>query len=155
MKCWDFAFLTIRCGESKIRQLLQSSAQSSADPTDTLSLTVKRESEMAGKFEINKAKDGQFYFNLKASNGRVILTSERYKELRGAENGIASVQKNAGTASRYEERTSSKGGPYFVLKAANGEPIGTSETYSSASAARKGIASVQRHAPGAAVKKPV
>lgn len=31
---------------------------------------------MAGKFVIDKAKDGQFYFNLIASNGQVILTSE-------------------------------------------------------------------------------
>ena len=34
----------------------------------------------------------------------------------------------------------SKTGPYFVLKAANGEPIGTSEVYSSEAAAKNGIA---------------
>lgn len=33
---------------------------------------------MAGKFEIKRASDGQFYFNLKARNGEIILTSERY-----------------------------------------------------------------------------
>jgi len=33
---------------------------------------------MAGKFEIKRAKDGQFYFNLKAHNGEIILTSETY-----------------------------------------------------------------------------
>jgi hypothetical protein len=27
---------------------------------------------MAGKFEIKRAKDGQFYFNLKARNGEII-----------------------------------------------------------------------------------
>lgn len=109
---------------------------------------------MAGKFELRKAKDGQYYFNLKASNGRVILTSERYKEERSAEQGIAAVQQNAGMAGRYEEKTSGNGKPYFVLKADNGEPIGQSEVYSSASAARKGIESVKKHAPGAAVVKP-
>lgn len=31
---------------------------------------------MAGKFELKKAKDGQFYFNLKAGNGQNILKSE-------------------------------------------------------------------------------
>ena len=35
--------------------------------------------------------------------------------------------------------------PYFVLKAANGEVIGTSEMYSSTSAMRKGIASVKKN----------
>ena len=44
---------------------------------------------MTGTFEIKKAKDGQFYFNLKASNGKVILDSEMYKEKSSAENGIA------------------------------------------------------------------
>jgi uncharacterized protein YegP (UPF0339 family) len=33
---------------------------------------------MAGKFEIKRAKDGQFYFNLKARNGEIILISETY-----------------------------------------------------------------------------
>lgn len=43
---------------------------------------------MAGKFELKKSKDGQFMFNLKASNGQVILTSEMYKTKASAENGI-------------------------------------------------------------------
>ncbi|MGL5119386.1 MAG: YegP family protein, partial [Plesiomonas shigelloides] len=33
---------------------------------------------MIGHFELKKASDGQFMFNLKASNGEIILTSERY-----------------------------------------------------------------------------
>jgi uncharacterized protein YegP (UPF0339 family) len=39
----------------------------------------------------------------------------------------------------------------FNLKAANGEIIGTSETYSSASARDHGIASVKANAPDAVV----
>ena len=39
---------------------------------------------MAGKYEIKKAKDGQFHFNLKASNGQIILSSEMYKAKNGA-----------------------------------------------------------------------
>jgi uncharacterized protein YegP (UPF0339 family) len=30
---------------------------------------------MSGKFELKKAKDGQFHFNLLASNGQVILSA--------------------------------------------------------------------------------
>ena len=33
---------------------------------------------MAGKFEIKSGKTGKFRFNLKASNGQIILTSEAY-----------------------------------------------------------------------------
>jgi Domain of unknown function (DUF1508) len=29
--------------------------------------------DMAGKFEIKKSSDNQFYFNLKAGNGEIIL----------------------------------------------------------------------------------
>ena len=50
---------------------------------------------MAGWYELDKSSDGQYYFVLKAGNAEVILTSERYTARSGAENGIASVQKNA------------------------------------------------------------
>jgi uncharacterized protein YegP (UPF0339 family) len=106
---------------------------------------------MAGKFEIKKASDGQFLFHLKAGNGEVILSSERYQSKGGAENGIASVKKNAPSDERYDRRTSSSGKPYFVLKAGNHEVIGQSEMYSSTSAMEKGIESVKTNAPTAAV----
>jgi uncharacterized protein len=50
---------------------------------------------MAGKFEITKDKAGKFRFRLKAANGEIIATSEAYESKAGAQNGIASVQKNA------------------------------------------------------------
>lgn len=53
---------------------------------------------MAGKFELKKTSNGQFRFNLKASNGQVIATSESYKTKAAALNGIESVRKNAGDA---------------------------------------------------------
>ena len=49
---------------------------------------------MAAAYEIKRAKNKQFYFNLKATNGEVILTSETYKSRTGVNNGIASVRKN-------------------------------------------------------------
>jgi uncharacterized protein YegP (UPF0339 family) len=107
---------------------------------------------MAGKFELRKTSVGQFYFSLKASNGESILASEMYESKAGAENGIQSVKTNAPIDSRYERKTSSSGQPYFVLKAANGEPIGKSETYSSNAAMENGIDSVKRNAPTAATE---
>lgn len=107
---------------------------------------------MAGKFELKKAKDGQFMFNLKASNGQVILTSELYKQKPSAENGIESVRKNAVREGAFEAKTNSKGEPYFILKATNGQEIGRSEYYSSKSAMENGIESVKKHAPDAKIE---
>lgn len=42
-----------------------------------------------------------------------------------------------------------KAGPYFVLKAGNGEIIGKSESYSSESACKNGIESVKKNAAAA------
>lgn len=47
-----------------------------------------------GKFVISKSKKDDYYFNLKADNGQVILTSEMYPSKSSCENGIASVKKN-------------------------------------------------------------
>ena len=106
---------------------------------------------MAGIFEIKRARDGQFYFNLKARNGQVILTSEMYTTKASAQHGIASVKTNAVLDQRFERKTSRRDEPYFVLKAANGEPIGVSEMYSSPSAMENGVESVKHHAPEARV----
>ena len=106
---------------------------------------------MAGKFEIKTGKTGKFSFNLKASNGQVILSSETYDSRKGAERGIASVKKNAGNDKRFERKTAKDGSPYFVLKAANGEPIGKSEMYKTKRSMENGIASVGKHAPDAPV----
>lgn len=106
---------------------------------------------MAGKFELKTAKNGKFHFNLKAANGQIILSSEMYENKKAAENGIASVKKNAGSDARFERKASAKGDPYFALKAGNGEVIGKSEMYSSNSAMENGIRSVMANAPDAAV----
>jgi uncharacterized protein YegP (UPF0339 family) len=106
---------------------------------------------MAGKFVIKKSSDGQFFFNLKAGNGETILTSELYKAKSSALNGVESVKKNAPLDERYERKTDKSGHPRFNLKAANGEVIGSSESYSSESAREHGIESVKTNAPTATV----
>jgi uncharacterized protein YegP (UPF0339 family) len=104
---------------------------------------------MAAKFELKKAAGDQFMFNLKAGNGQIILTSETYKAKASALNGIESVKKNAVVEDRFERKETSKGDPFFVLKAGNGEIIGKSETYSSTAAMENGISSVMENAPKA------
>ena len=104
-----------------------------------------------GKFEIKLAKNGQYYFNLKAGNGQVILSSEMYTTLKACENGVASVKKNAGEESRYELSQSESGKYHFNLKAANHQVIGSSQMYESEESAKAGIASVISNAPEAEV----
>jgi uncharacterized protein len=104
---------------------------------------------MAGKFEVKKAKDGQFYFHLKAGNGEIILSSEMYKAKASAEHGIESVKKNAHDDARYERKETKNGQHMFNLKAANHEIIGTSESYTTKEARDHGIESVKANAPAA------
>ena len=106
---------------------------------------------MAGKFEIKAGKTGKFRFNLKASNGQIVLTSEAYESRSAAVKGITSVKKNAGNDKRFERKTAKDGSPYFVMKAANGEPIGKSEMYKSTKSMENGVASVSKNAPDAPV----
>lgn len=106
---------------------------------------------MPGKFELKRAKDGQWFFNLLATNGQIILTSEMYKARASAENGIDSVKRNAAEEARYERKEGKNGKPYFVLKATNSQVIGQSQMYASARSRDDGIESVKRNAPDAPV----
>ena len=101
------------------------------------------------KFDVKTGKDGQFYFNLTAKNGQVILSSEGYKSKQGCDNGIESVKKNSQDADRFERKKAKDGQDYFVLKAGNGEVIGRSEMYKSKSGMENGISSVTENAPNA------
>jgi uncharacterized protein YegP (UPF0339 family) len=103
------------------------------------------------KFELFKsAKNNEYYFRLKASNGEPILASEGYTNKQSCETGIASVKKNAPYNERYEKKV--QNGSYtFVLKAANGEVIGRSESYPTAASRDGGIEAVKKDAPDASV----
>ena len=48
----------------------------------------------ASKFDKLVAKNGTFYFSLKAANGLVIGNSQMYNSESGRDNGVASVMKN-------------------------------------------------------------
>ena len=55
---------------------------------------------------LKKGSTGKFHFNLLASNGQVIATSETYESKSAALNGIESVQKNAPDA-KIDDQTAS------------------------------------------------
>lgn len=104
------------------------------------------------KFELYTGKNGETYFKLTASNGEAILASEGYKAKDSALNGIESVRKNSADESKFEKKESSNGKFYFNLKASNGQIIGSSQMYASASGRDNGIQSVAKNAAEAEIE---
>jgi uncharacterized protein YegP (UPF0339 family) len=107
---------------------------------------------MAGWYVLSANAKGQYSFVLKAGNGETILRSEVYNAKGSAENGIASVQKNSTVDARYEKKTASNGKEYFNLKATNGQVIGTSQMYATASSRDAGIESVKANGPSTTIR---
>lgn len=60
--------------------------------------------------KIHQSKDKQYYFTIHAANGQVLVTSETYKKIAGAQKGITSLIKaiNRLQLNRHVEYT----GPY-------------------------------------------
>ena len=113
-----------------------------------------------GKFVIKPTKNGGFKFDLKATNGQVVASSQVYKTIVTCKNGIASVTKFAPIANiedqtvegfekekhpKFEIYTDKAGETRFRLKASNGQVIATSEGYTTMKACENGIASVQKN----------
>ena len=120
---------------------------------------------MASRFEIKQTKSGGFRFNLIATNGQVIATSEVYSSLDGCKNGVESVRKNCAahvedqtkegfetlTHPKYEVYKDKIGEFRFRLKAKNGEIIATGEGYKAKASCLNGIDSIGRNALDAPV----
>ena len=113
-----------------------------------------------GKFVIRKTNTG-IKFDLKASNGEVIATSEVYSSPDACQKGIASVQKNAPIATienqtvegfavekhpKFEVYADKAGEFRFRLKALNGQVIAVSEGYKAMASCMNGIESVKKNA---------
>ncbi len=60
------------------------------------------------KFETKEGNDGKTYFNLTATNGEVIFSSQGYASRSGALNGIESVKKNSQAAELDDQTEASK-----------------------------------------------
>ena len=118
-----------------------------------------------GKFVIRNVASG-IKFDLKATNGQVIATSEVYTTEAACRNGIESVMKNAPVANVEDQTVENfeavthpkfemyedKGGEFrFRLKARNGEIIATSEGYKTKASCENGIDSVKKNAPEAEI----
>ena len=118
-----------------------------------------------GKFVIRRTNTG-IKFDLKATNGQVIATSEVYSSADACRKGIASVQKNAPVAAvenqtvegfatekhpKFEVYQDKAGEFRFRLKATNGQVIAVGEGYKALAGCLNGVESVQKNAPDAPV----
>ena len=118
-----------------------------------------------GKFVIKTTNTG-VKFDLKATNGQVIATSEVYTTEAACKNGIASVVKNAPVANvedqtvegfateknpKFEIYTDNAGEFRFRLKATNGQVIAVGEGYTTHAACVNGVESVKKNAVDAEV----
>ena len=118
-----------------------------------------------GKFVVREVPSG-IKFDLKATNGEVIATSEVYKSKVSCLNGVKSVAKNAPVANvedqtaegwvkaqcpKFEMYVDKAGEFRFRLKATNGQVIATSEGYVSKKNCENGIESVKKNAVDAPV----
>jgi uncharacterized protein YegP (UPF0339 family) len=106
---------------------------------------IEDKSTIMGKFVILKRANGEYQFNLKASNGQIILSSEGYISKASCVNGIEAVRLNAPNDNNYERKKASNGNYYFLLKAGNGAVIGTSELYVSEAGRENGIEAVKKN----------
>ena len=117
------------------------------------------------KFVIRTVNSG-IKFDLKATNGQVILTSEVYTTEAACRKGIESIMKNAPVANvenqteegfetmthpKFEMYQDKAGEFRFRLKARNGEIIGTSEGYTAKAGCLNGIESVKKNAADAEI----
>ena len=67
-------------------------------------------------------------------------------------NGIESCRGNSAADANYARLTADDSRPYFVLKAPNGEIIGTSQMYGSETARDQGIDSCRENGPSAVMQ---
>lgn len=96
----EFQFV-LKAGNGQV--ILASEGYTTKASCDNGIESVKKNSQNDARFERLEAKNGKPYFNLKASNGQIIGTSEMYESAAARDNGIESVKKNAPDAVIKEE----------------------------------------------------
>ncbi len=91
-KSGQFRF-NLKAGNGQV--ILSSEAYTTKSACENGIESVRTNSQDDNRFDRRTAKDGSPFFNLKASNGQVIGSSEMYSSTSAMENGVASVKKNA------------------------------------------------------------
>ena len=100
---------------------------------------------ISGKYVISTARSGEYYFNLKATNGQTILTSTMYSSKEECTNGIESVKKTVLMMISLNVNFLLIIILTSILKSDTGQIIGKSEMYESQAGMENGIASVKKN----------
>ncbi len=77
------------------QSVLASEGYSSKTNCENSIESIRKNSQDDNKFDRKISSNGKFYFNLKATNGQIIGTSEMYESENSRDNGIESVKTNA------------------------------------------------------------
>ncbi len=132
--------------------ILASEGYETAQGAESGIAAVKKNGTSDARFKLLQADNGEYYFNLTSTNGKVVGTGETYAAKGDAQKGISAVKKALTTPTsarapsgdvRFETLQGTDGKSYFHLRAANGQIVLQSQGYSSKSAADKGITAVK------------
>jgi uncharacterized protein len=94
-------FFVLKAGNGEV---ILTSEMYTAKPSCTNGISsVKSVAPYNGNYEKLTSSNWKYYFNLKASNGQVIGTSQMYETSQGRDNGIESVKSNAPLAPTEDE----------------------------------------------------
>ncbi len=104
------------------------------------------------RYDLAAAADGRWYFNIRATNGQVVASSQLYTTKEHAQTAIIAIEQIV--AKTVDMGNAPTGAPrvvvfkgldsryYFHVRAKNGEIVLQSQGYSSKGAAEKGVSSV-------------
>jgi uncharacterized protein YegP (UPF0339 family) len=149
-------------GGSFVFQFVSSAGETLIDSQDYSTRTaainglvsVLENGKTASRYNVLVAADGKAHFELRATNGHVIGTSNTYANKAGADKAVkASVAAavgypkhwTSGTGARFAVKVDAGGKHYFNLHAANGAIVLRSERYETLAAALNGAFSVTDH----------
>jgi uncharacterized protein YegP (UPF0339 family) len=96
----EFQFV-LKAGNGQI--ILASEGYTTKAGCDNGIESVRKNSQVDERFDKLESKNGKVYFNLKATNGQIIGSSEMYESVAARDNGIESVKKNAPDAEIKED----------------------------------------------------
>ena len=114
--------------------------------------SVKTNGVLADRFEQRTAVDGSSYFVLKAGNGAIVGVSQMYSTASNSTRAAGSVlsvlkitfaQAPVVIGARFETFQGLDAKYYFHARAGNGEIVLQSQSYTSSTSAKNGVASVQ------------
>lgn len=136
--------------QSPAKQAKAAKADDKPAPAPAKAEDEEKRSAYAGKWVIVRNPDDSYHFELRASNGEMLLSSIDYTSLAGAKNGIrthkTNIQKDHIVISQNK-----KGQFFFKLLNGSKQLLCTGETYPSKSGCESAVDSVKRFAETAVV----